>query len=351
MALTSLRQILDHAAEYGYGMPAFNITNLETLLAVMQAAERTDSPAIVQASQSARKYVDDVFLRHMFRAAAERFPHVPLCVHQDHGSSPKVCESAIANGFSSVMMDGSLEADGKTPASYDYNVAVTAETVRLAHARGISVEGEIGVLGSLETGGGEQEDGHGLEGTLERSELLTDPQQAVDFVAATGVDALAVAIGTSHGAYKFSRKPTGDLLAMDVIAAIHARLPATHLVMHGASTVPEALQDLINANGGNMSRTFGVPLEEVENSIRMGVRKINIDTDLRMAFTGSAREYLTANPAGFDIRGMLKPALSRMEALCAERFERFGAAGKGSKIKTIPLEDMARRYAQQVELA
>ncbi|MCK0195705.1 fructose-bisphosphate aldolase class II [Ancylobacter sp. 6x-1] len=345
MALTSLRQILDHAGEHGYGLPAFNVTNLETLLAVMRAADRTDSPVIVQASQSARKYADDTLLSAMFRAAAERFPKVPLCVHQDHGSSPAVCKSAIDYGFTSVMMDGSLMADGKTPASYDYNVDVTAETVRLAHARGVSVEGELGVLGSLETGGGEQEDGHGAVGTLDHSQLLTDPQQASDFVAATGVDALAVAIGTSHGAYKFSRKPAGDLLAMDVIAEIHRRLPHTHLVMHGASTVPEDLQELINANGGHMPKTFGVPLEEVERSIKMGVRKINIDTDLRMALTGSAREYLKANPSSFDIRGMLKPGMKRMEDLCAERLERFGAAGHGARIKVIPLEEMAQRYA------
>lgn len=344
MALATLRQLLDHAAAHDYGIPAFNITNLETLLAVLRAAERTDSPVIVQASQSARKYADDILLSAMVKAAAERFPKVPICLHQDHGSSPDMCRSAIDLGFTSVMMDGSLEADGKTPASFDYNVTVTAKTVAFAHAVGVSVEGEIGVLGSLETGGGEQEDGHGIVGTLEREALLTDPQQAFDFVAATGVDALAVAIGTSHGAYKFSRKPTGDLLAMDVIAAIHARLPDTHLVMHGASTVPEELQELINANGGNIPRTYGVPLEEVENSIRMGVRKINIDTDLRMALTGSAREYLKENPASFDIRGMMKSGLARMETLCAERFERFGAAGHGARIDVLSLEEMARLY-------
>ncbi|RDE08478.1 class II fructose-bisphosphate aldolase [Pelagibacterium lacus] len=332
MPLMPMRPILDHAAEHGYGLPAFNITNLETLLAVMRAAERTDSPVIVQASQSARKYADDMLLVAMVKAAAERFPTIPLCLHQDHGSSPEVCKSAMDLGFTSVMMDGSLEADGKSPASYEYNVDVTRRTVEMAHARGVSVEGEIGVLGSLETGGGEQEDGHGLEGTLSREELLTDPQQAVDFVKATGVDALAVAIGTSHGAYKFSRRPEGDLLAMDVIAAIHERLPHTHLVMHGASTVPEALQDLINASGGEMAKTYGVPLEEIERSIAMGVRKVNIDTDLRMALTGSAREYLKANPSSFDIRGMHKNGLARMEALCAERFERFGAAGHGARL-------------------
>ncbi|MVA27302.1 class II fructose-bisphosphate aldolase (plasmid) [Agrobacterium vitis] len=345
MALTSLRQILDHAAEHDYGVPAFNITNLETLLGVMCAAERTDSPAIVQVSQSARKYADDVFLRHMFLAAAERFPSVPLCVHQDHGSSPSVCQSAIENGCSSVMMDGSLEANGKTPASYDYNVRVTAETVVLAHARGVSVEGEIGVLGSLETGAGEQEDGHGFEGSLAREELLTDPKQAADFVSATGVDALAVAIGTSHGAYKFSQKPTGETLSIDTIAAIHALLPHTHLVMHGASTVSQDLQELINTSGGEMPPTFGVPLDEVVRSIKMGVRKINIDTDLRMAMSGSMREYLQANPASFDLRAIFKPGTTKIEELCVERFERFGTAGNAKKIKTIPLDEMARRYS------
>lgn len=345
MALTSMRQILDHAAEHDYGLPAFNITNLETLLAVMRAAHRTNSPVIVQVTQSARKYGDDILLAHLVRGVVARFPHIPLCLHQDHGSSPDVCRSAMEMGCSSVMMDGSLLADGRTPSDFDYNVQVTAETVRLAHARGVSVEGEIGVLGSLETGGGEQEDGHGLVGTLEREALLTDPQQAADFVAATGVDALAVAIGTSHGAYKFSRRPTGDMLAMDVVAAIHAKLPDTHLVMHGASTVPEELQDLINRNGGKMPRTYGVPLAEVQRSIRMGVRKVNIDTDLRMALTGSAREYLLKNKAGFDIRGMMKEGLTRMERLCVERFEIFGAAGNASRIKTIPLPEMSAFYS------
>ncbi len=344
MALATLRQILDHAAEHGYGVPAFNVTNLETLLAVVRAADRADSPVIVQASQSARKFADDILLKGMVAAAAERYPSIPICFHQDHGSSVEVCKRAIELGFTSVMMDGSLEADGMTPASYEYNVQVTAETVRLAHAKGVSVEGEIGVLGSLETGGGEQEDGHGVVGTLEREALLTDPDQAVQFVAATGVDALAVAIGTSHGNYKFSRKPTGELLAMDVIAKINARLPTTHLVMHGASTVPAELQELINQNGGAIATTYGVPLEEVEKSIRMGVRKINIDTDLRMALTGSAREYLTANPSSIDIRGMMKSALSRMENLCVERFERFGSAGHASKIQVLPLCRMADYY-------
>lgn len=344
MALVTLRQILDHAAERGYGIPAFNITNLETLLAVLKAADQTDSPVIVQASQSARRYADDILLTGLVKAGAERFAHIPICLHQDHGSSPSVCESAIDLGFTSVMMDGSLLADGKTPASFEYNVDVTAKTVAYAHARGISVEGEIGVLGSLETGRGEQEDGHGMVGTLERDALLTNPKQAAEFVAATGVDALAVAIGTSHGAYKFSRKPTGDILAMDLIAAIHARLPYTHLVMHGASTVPANLQRLINESGGQMHETYGVPLEEVENSIRLGVRKINIDTDLRMALTGSAREYLKAQVGSFDIRGMLKGGMERMERLCVERFERFGAAGNASRISVLPASSMIGFY-------
>ncbi|EJC75747.1 fructose-bisphosphate aldolase, class II, Calvin cycle subtype [Rhizobium leguminosarum bv. trifolii WSM2012] len=344
MALTSLRQILDHAAEHSYGMPAFNVTNLESILAVLSAAEKTNSPALIQVSQSARKYADDYFLAAMFVAAARRYPDVPLCVHQDHGSSPAVCREAMGIGCSSVMMDGSLEADGKTPSSYEYNVNVTVEVVRLAHAQGVSVEGELGVLGSLETGGGEQEDGHGVEGTLSRVHLLTDPDQALDFVKGTGVDALAVAIGTSHGAYKFSRKPTGDLLALDVIAAIHAKLPNTHLVMHGASEVPKELQDLINANGGAIPETYGVPTEEVVKSIRHGVRKVNIDTDLRMAMTGSVREYLKANPKSIDVRAMNKGGIQRMEKLCIDRFEQFGAAGKANSFKSIPLADMAKRY-------
>jgi len=344
MALTSLRQLLDHAAENGYGMPAFNITNLETLLGVMQAAEATNSPVILQASQSARKYCDDVFIKHLFMAAVERYPNIPICVHQDHGSSLAVCTAAMDLGFSSVMMDGSLKEDQKTPSDYDYNVEVTRTTVDAAHARGVSVEGEIGVLGSLETGAGEKEDGHGFEGTLDKAALLTDPVQAAEFVAATGVDALAVAVGTSHGAYKFSRRPTGDILAMDVIEAIHKRLPDTHLVMHGASTIPEDLQALINEHGGDIAKTFGVPLEEVERGIRSGVRKVNIDTDIRMALTGSMRKFFAENPSSFDIRALNKPGIARIKALCAERFERFGSAGSASKIKTIPLEQMRQHY-------
>ena len=344
MALTSLRQLLDHAAEHGYGMPAFNITNLETLQGVMQAAEATGSPVIIQASQSARKYMDDILLKHLVLGAVERWPDIPVCLHQDHGSSLAVCGAAMDLGFSSVMMDGSLEADQKTPSTYDYNVAVTRATVEAAHARGVSVEGEIGVLGSLETGAGEKEDGHGFEGSLDKAALLTDPDQAAEFVEATGVDALAVAVGTSHGAYKFSRRPTGDILAMEVIEAIHRKLPETHLVMHGASTIPEDLQQLINDNGGEIPTTFGVPLDEVERGIRHGVRKVNIDTDIRMALTGSMRKFFKENPSSFDIRALEKPGVARIKALCAERFERFGAAGMGSKIRPLSLDEMRRRY-------
>ena len=345
MALTSLRQILDHAAENNYGMPAFNITNLETLQAVMVAADATESPVIVQASRSARKYVDDIFIKHLFLAAIERYPNVPVCVHLDHGNNLATCASAMDLGFSSVMMDGSLNEDAKTPSTYGYNVEVTAGVIAAAHARGVSVEGEIGVLGSLETGAGEKEDGHGFEGVLDRQALLTDPEQAVAFVAATKVDALAVAIGTSHGAYKFSRRPTGEILAMDLIETIHRRLPHTHLVMHGASTIPEDLQALINDHGGEIATTFGVPLEEVERGIANGVRKINIDTDIRMAMTGSLRRELLNNRSSFDLRALLKPGTTLTTKLCKKRFERFGCAGQAGKIKPIPLPEMAGRYA------
>lgn len=345
MALITLRQLLDHAAENGYGMPAFNITNLETLQAVMEAADKTGSPVLVQASRSARKYVDDVFIKHLFLGAIERYPHLPVCVHLDHGNELGTCLSAMELGFSSVMMDGSLMADAKTPSSYEYNVEVTAEVVEQAHARGVSVEGEIGVLGSLETGEGEKEDGHGFEGKLDKNQLVTDPEEAERFVEATGVDALAVAVGTSHGAYKFTRRPDGDILYMNVIEAINKRLPETHLVMHGASTVPQDLQDLINAYGGDIPATFGVPLEEVERGIRHGVRKVNIDTDIRMAMTGSMRKYLQENRSSFDIRAVLKPGRDRTVALCVERFERFGCAGMAAKIKPLPLNVMADHYS------
>ncbi|HHB83364.1 MAG TPA: fructose-bisphosphate aldolase class II [Devosia sp.] len=345
MALITLRQLLDHAGENGYGMPAFNITNLETLQSVMEAANETNSPVLLQASSTARKYIGDHFLAHMFMAAVETYPHLPVCLHLDHGNQLSTCMSAMDMGFTSVMMDGSLEADAKTPSEYEYNVSETSSVVDVAHARGISVEGELGVLGSLETGTGEKEDGHGFEGMLARNQLLTDPQEALDFVKATDVDALAVACGTSHGAYKFSRRPSGDILAMDVIEQIHAKLPNTHLVMHGASTVPQDLQDLINQHGGDIPQTFGVPLEEVERGIKSGVRKINIDTDIRMALSGSMREFLQNNKSSFDIRAILKPGKARVVALCKERNERFGCAGQADKIKPLTLAQMADRYA------
>ncbi len=348
MALITLRQLLDHAGEYGYGMPAFNITNLETLQAVMIAADKVESPVLVQASRSATNYVDPIFLKHMFAAAIERYPHIPVCVHLDHGNELSTCLDAMNLGFSSVMMDGSLMADAKTPSSYEYNVAETAKVVRYAHERGVSVEGEIGVLGSLETGAGEKEDGHGFEGTLSNSQLLTDPEEAQRFVNDTNVDALAVAVGTSHGAYKFSRRPTGDILAMDVIEEIHKLLPDTHLVMHGASTIPADLQALINAHGGDIPTTFGVPLEEVERGIRNGVRKVNIDTDIRMAMSGSMRKFLKENTSSFDIRAILAPGRERTIDLCIERFERFGSAGKANKITPAGLDEMADRYQFQL---
>ncbi len=344
MAMITLRQLLDHAAEHGYGVPAFNINNMEQLLAIMAAAEKTDAPVIVQASRGARSYAGDVMLRRMVEAAVEMHPEIPVCLHQDHGNNVATCLSAIQHGFTSVMMDGSLEADGKTPSSYDYNVAITGKVSELAHAVGVSVEGELGVLGSLETGEGDQEDGHGAVGKLSREQLLTDPDQAADFVARTRVDALAVAIGTSHGAYKFSRRPTGDILAMDVIQALHERLPGTHLVMHGSSSVPQELQDLINAYGGEMPQTYGVPVEEIVRGIKYGVRKVNIDTDCRMAMTGQFRKVAMENRAEFDPRKFLKPAMDAMEKLCAERYEQFGTAGQASKIRPIPLAEMARRY-------
>ena len=344
MALISLRQLLDHAAEYDYGVPAFNINNMEQVLAIMEAADEVDAPVIVQASRGARSYAGDVMIRHLVAAAMEMYPHIPLVLHQDHGNNSATCVSAMQQGFSSVMMDGSLEADGKTPASYEYNVEITARVADIAHEIGVSVEGELGCLGSLETGTGEKEDGHGFEGKLDRDMLLTDPEQAVDFVSKTRVDALAVAIGTSHGAYKFSRKPTGDILAMDVIRAINERLPTTHLVMHGSSSVPQELQDIINAHGGEMPQTYGVPVEEIEKGIRNGVRKVNIDTDCRMAITGQMRKLAQEKPAEFDPRKFTLPGWAAMRDLCRDRFERFGTAGKAAKIKVIPLAEMAERY-------
>jgi fructose-bisphosphate aldolase class II len=345
MALITLRQLLDHAAKEGYGVPAFNINNMEQGLAILQAAEACDAPVILQASRGARSYAGDIMLRHMIEALAEMFPAIPICMHQDHGNNEATCLTAIRHGFTSVMMDGSLEADMKTPASYDYNVTITERVARIAHWVGASVEGELGVLGSLETGEAEAEDGHGATGKLDHSQLLTDPDQAADFVRKTRVDALAIACGTSHGAYKFSRKPDGEILAMGVIEAIHARLPDTHLVMHGSSSVPQELQDIINEFGGEMPQTFGVPLDEIVRGIRMGVRKVNIDTDCRMAMAGQFRRIASQSPREFDPRKFLIPAMEAMRDLCRIRFEAFGTAGQAHKITPIPLDDMARRYA------
>jgi fructose-bisphosphate aldolase, class II len=345
MPLITLRQLLDHAAEHAYGVPAFNINNMEQGLAIMEAAKAVDAPVIIQASRGARAYAHDLMLAKMIEALAAIYPDIPLCMHQDHGNDEITCMSAIRHGFTSVMMDGSLQADAKTPADYAYNVRISERVTRMAHWVGASVEGELGVLGSLETGEGEAEDGHGAEGKLEQSQLLTDPDQAVDFVARTGVDALAIACGTSHGAYKFSRKPDGDILAMGVIEEIHRKLPNTHLVMHGSSSVPQDLQDTINAHGGAMPQTFGVPVEEIVRGIRHGVRKVNIDTDCRMAMTGQFRRVARENPREFDPRKFLKPAMDAMRDLCRNRFEAFGAAGHASGIKVIPMDDMAARYA------
>ncbi|MBL3571068.1 fructose-bisphosphate aldolase class II [Rhodovulum sp. BSW8] len=345
MALITLRQLLDHAAEHGYGVPAFNINNMEQGLSIMEAAKACDAPVIIQASRGARQYANDIMLAKMIEALSMIYPDIPLCMHQDHGNNEATCLSAIKHGFTSVMMDGSLEGDGKTPASYEYNVDITKRVADMAHWVGASVEGELGVLGSLETGMGEAEDGHGAEGELSHDQLLTDPDQAADFVARTRVDALAIACGTSHGAYKFTQKPTGETLAMSVIEKIHAKLPDTHLVMHGSSSVPQYLQDLINENGGAMPQTYGVPVEEIERGIKMGVRKVNIDTDNRMAMTGTFRRIAQENPAEFDPRKFLKPAMAEMTKLCKDRFERFGTAGNASRIKPIPMEDMAKRYA------
>lgn len=345
MALITLRQLLDHAAEYGYGVPAFNINNMEQGLAIMEAAKACDAPVIIQASRGARSYANDIMLAKMIEALAAIYPTIPLCMHQDHGNDEATCLSAIRHGFTSVMMDGSLKADAKTPADYDYNVQITERVSRMAHWVGASVEGELGVLGSLETGESEAEDGHGATGKLDHSMLLTDPNQAVDFVRRTKVDALAIACGTSHGAYKFSRKPTGDILAMSVIEAIHKKLPNTHLVMHGSSSVPQELQDIINQFGGEMPQTFGVPVEEIVRGIKMGVRKVNIDTDCRMAMTGQFRKIAQQSPKEFDPRKFLKPAMDAMRDLCKLRLEAFGTAGHASKIKVIAQDDMAKRYA------
>ena len=342
--LISLRQLLDDAAERGYGVPAFNINNMEQGLAILKAADRVDSPVIMQASRGARNYAGDIMLQAMVKALAEMYPHIPVCMHQDHGNSQATCMTAIQYGFTSVMMDGSLEADAKTPASYEYNLDVTKRVTEMAHHGGVSVEGELGVLGSLETGEGEAEDGHGAVGKLSEDQLLTDPVQAVDFVQQTKVDALAIAMGTSHGAYKFTRKPDGDILAMNVIEEINQRLPNVHLVMHGSSSVPQELQDIFNAHGGEMPQTWGVPLEEIERGIRHGVRKVNIDTDCRLAMLGAMRKVGDLNKSEFDPRKFLKPAMDAMEALCLDRFERFGTAGNAARISPLPLASMAQRY-------
>ena len=345
MARITLRQLLDHAAEHEYGVPAFNINNMEQALAIMEAASSLDAPVIIQASRGARSYANDVMLKHMMDAVTEIYPQIPVCVHLDHGNEPATCMTAIQAGFTSVMMDGSLKADGKTPGDWDYNVGVTKTVTDMAHLGGISVEGELGVLGSLETGMGDKEDGHGAEGKLSHDQLLTNPDEAVKFVAETKVDALAIAMGTSHGAYKFTRKPDGAILAMDRIVEIHKRLPNTHLVMHGSSSVPQELQDIINKYGGEMPQTFGVPVEEIERGIRYGVRKVNIDTDCRMAMAGQFRRVAMQDPREFDPRKFLKPAMDALRDLCRDRFERFGTAGNASKIKVIAMDEMAKRYA------
>jgi fructose-bisphosphate aldolase class II len=344
MSLVSMRQLLDHAAEFSYGIPAFNVNNLEQIRAIMEAANQTDSPVIVQASAGAQKYAGSVFIKHIALAAIEEFPHIPICLHQDHGASPAVCEHSIDLGFSSVMMDGSLMEDQKTPSSYQYNIEVTRRTVLTAHSRGVSVEGELGCLGSLETGFSGEEDGVGSTIKLTKEQMLTDPQEAYDFVSKTEVDALAIACGTSHGAYKFSRSPTSDILAIDRIKEIHKLIPETHLVMHGSSSVPQEWLEVINAYGGNMPETYGVPVDQIVESIRHGVRKINIDTDLRLASTGAVRRFLACNPAEFDPRKFLKASTEAMSKICISRYESFGSSGHGSKITPISLDAMIDLY-------
>ncbi|HQR69431.1 MAG TPA: fructose-bisphosphate aldolase class II [Burkholderiaceae bacterium] len=344
MALVSMRQLLDHAAENGYGVPAFNVNNLEQVQAIMEAANEVNAPVIMQASAGARKYAGENFLKHLIQAAVESFPHLPVAMHQDHGQSPAVCEGAIRLGFSSVMMDGSLKEDGKTIADYDYNWQVTRKVVDMAHAIGVSVEGELGCLGSLETMKGDKEDGHGTESTMTREQLLTDPDQAADFVKRTQLDALAIAIGTSHGAYKFTRKPTGDILAIERIKQIHKRIPNTHLVMHGSSSVPQNLLEEIRKFGGQMKETYGVPVEEIQEAIKHGVRKVNIDTDIRLAMTAATRRFLHENPSHFDPRDFLKPARAAAKAICKERYLQFGCEGQGGRIQPLPLNVVAHKY-------
>jgi len=346
MALVSMRELLDHAAENGYGIPAFNVNNLEQIQAVMSAAAEVNAPVILQASAGARKYAGEPFIKHLVLAAIESYPHIPVVMHQDHGQSPSICQGAIDLGFSSVMMDGSLHEDGKTPASFEYNVDVTRKVVEMAHKVGVTVEGELGCLGSLETGMAGEEDGIGAEGVLDHSALLTDPEEAAQFVKATGLDALAIAIGTSHGAYKFTRKPTGDILAISRVKEIHARIPNTHLVMHGSSSVPQELLEIIRQYGGAMKETYGVPVEEIQEAIKYGVRKINIDTDIRLAMTGAARKFLAENPEKFDAREWLKPAREAAKQLCKQRYLEFGCEGQASKIRGDNLQVVAARYAK-----
>ncbi len=345
MALVTMRQLLDHAAENSYGLPAFNVNNMEQVKAIMIAADETNSPVILQGSAGARKYAGEPFLRHLILAAIEAYPHIPVCMHQDHGTSPAICQRSIQSGFSSVMMDGSLEADGKTPSSYEYNVETTRRVVDMAHDCGVSVEGELGCLGSLETGEAEAEDGVGAEGKLDMDQLLTDPDEAADFVSKTHCDALAIAIGTSHGAYKFTRPPTGDILAINRVKEINARIPNTHLVMHGSSSVPQDWLKIINDHGGDMGQTYGVPVEEIVEGIKHGVRKVNIDTDLRMASTGSIRRHLEENKSNFDPRKFLAEATKGMTEICKARYEAFGTAGNADKIKPLSLEIMFENYA------
>ncbi|MGI9216476.1 MAG: class II fructose-bisphosphate aldolase [Hydrogenophaga sp.] len=345
MALVSMRELLDHAAANGYGIPAFNVNNLEQVQAVMAAADEVGAPVILQASAGARKYAGEAFIKHLIQAAAEMYPHIPMVMHQDHGTSPQVCQGALDLGFGSVMMDGSLMEDGKTPASFDYNVDVTRKVVELAHKTGVTVEGELGCLGNLETGDAGEEDGIGAEGKLDHSQMLTDPEEAAQFVKATQLDALAIAIGTSHGAYKFSRPPTGDILAISRVKEIHARIPNTHLVMHGSSSVPQELRAIINQYGGAMKETYGVPVAEIQEAIKHGVRKINIDTDIRMAMTGAVRKFLAENPEKFDAREWLKPAREAAKAVCKARYLEFGCEGQGAKIKGETLSVMAAKYA------
>lgn len=346
MALISLRQLLDHAAEHGYGLPAFNVNNLEQIQAIMEAAAATNSPVIMQGSAGARKYAGEPFLRKLIEGAVEMYPDIPVCMHQDHGASPVVCQRSIRSGFSSVMMDGSLMEDMKTPSSYEYNVNTTRRVVEMAHAVGVSVEGELGCLGSLESGMMGEEDGHGSDDKLSHDQLLTDPEQAADFVRQTEVDALAIAIGTSHGAYKFTKAPTGDTLAIWRVKEIHARIPNTHLVMHGSSSVPQDWLEIIRANGGNIKETYGVPVEEIVEAIKYGVRKVNIDTDIRLAMTGAMRQLMFKKPEEFDPRKFLAEARKAATGICKARFEAFGSAGQASKIKPISLEVMGDRYAK-----